>query len=194
MPYTKQTWSNGTAGGSPLSAARLNYIEDGIATAQSTAEAASGAAAFKFVRRVSTDIAVTSTTWIDLDATLDLTLAAAVGDVIEAFFQGEWNNEARFGYLDAATIVAGSPVNVMSTGTTESPTGGGIASWGTTQASVYIPASGSVFYTIVSGDLSAGQVTMRLRVRIDAAGTKTLFANANTPLSWAIKNLGPAAA
>lgn len=40
MPYTKQQWANDTltAPYGPLSAARLAYIEDGIATAQATAE------------------------------------------------------------------------------------------------------------------------------------------------------------
>ena len=33
MTYTKQTWADGTGGGTPISAARLNYIENGIAAA-----------------------------------------------------------------------------------------------------------------------------------------------------------------
>ena len=42
MAYTKQTWTNGDAGGTPLSAARLSYMEDGIEDASDrldTAEA-----------------------------------------------------------------------------------------------------------------------------------------------------------
>lgn len=31
MSYTKQTWADGSAGGTPLSATRLNHIEDGLA-------------------------------------------------------------------------------------------------------------------------------------------------------------------
>lgn len=42
MPYTKQTWVDGSGGGTPLSAARLNYIETGVFNAQATADAASG--------------------------------------------------------------------------------------------------------------------------------------------------------
>jgi hypothetical protein len=42
VPYTPQTWANEAAGGTPVSAARLSYIETGIQTAQATAEAASG--------------------------------------------------------------------------------------------------------------------------------------------------------
>lgn len=34
MPYVKQTWVNDPAGGTPLSAARLNYLEDGVAAAE----------------------------------------------------------------------------------------------------------------------------------------------------------------
>lgn len=37
MSYTKQTWTDGTAGGTPVSSARLNYIESGIATADNYA-------------------------------------------------------------------------------------------------------------------------------------------------------------
>jgi hypothetical protein len=40
LPYTPQTWVNGSAGGTPVSAARLAVIETGIQTAQSTAESA----------------------------------------------------------------------------------------------------------------------------------------------------------
>jgi YD repeat-containing protein len=30
VAYTKQTWANGPSGGTPISAARLQHIEDGI--------------------------------------------------------------------------------------------------------------------------------------------------------------------
>lgn len=33
MPYSPQTWTNGAAGGTPLSAARLTVMENGIAAA-----------------------------------------------------------------------------------------------------------------------------------------------------------------
>ncbi|AER47669.1 head fiber protein [Mycobacterium phage Dori] len=40
MPYTKQTWADGQAGNTPITAARLNHIEDGVAAATTAAEAA----------------------------------------------------------------------------------------------------------------------------------------------------------
>lgn len=44
MSYTKQTWSNAPATDTPLSATRLNYMEDGIAAAAATADSAASAA------------------------------------------------------------------------------------------------------------------------------------------------------
>jgi hypothetical protein len=40
VAYTKQSWSNGEEGGTPLSAARLSHIEDGIEAAATTADSA----------------------------------------------------------------------------------------------------------------------------------------------------------
>lgn len=39
MPYAKQNWQNGQVGSTPVSAARLNHIEDGVETATQLAEA-----------------------------------------------------------------------------------------------------------------------------------------------------------
>lgn len=55
MTYVKQTWSNGIAGGTPISAARLNHIEDGI-------EAAGTASGI-----------VTSSSYVSPDTGLDVT-------------------------------------------------------------------------------------------------------------------------
>lgn len=40
MPYAPQTWVDGSGGGTPVSAARLGYMETGIQNAMATAEAA----------------------------------------------------------------------------------------------------------------------------------------------------------
>jgi len=36
MAYERQTWADGEAGGTPITAARLNHIEEGIATVETT--------------------------------------------------------------------------------------------------------------------------------------------------------------
>ena len=41
MAYSPQTWADGPSGGTPLSAARLNYMEAGIAAALAAADAGS---------------------------------------------------------------------------------------------------------------------------------------------------------
>lgn len=45
MAYTKQTWVDTAAGGTPVSASRLNHMEDGIFDASTEAEAATADAA-----------------------------------------------------------------------------------------------------------------------------------------------------
>jgi hypothetical protein len=51
MPgYTKQVWEDAPATTSPFTALRFNYIEEGIQTAQETADAATTAAAAKYVK------------------------------------------------------------------------------------------------------------------------------------------------
>lgn len=40
MSYAKQSWADGSAGGTPITAARLSYIEDGVAAVAATADAA----------------------------------------------------------------------------------------------------------------------------------------------------------
>ena len=39
MAYTKQTWADGAAGETPITAARLNHIETGLESAASAADA-----------------------------------------------------------------------------------------------------------------------------------------------------------
>ena len=94
------------------------------------------------------------------------------------------------GCLDAATIVSGSPVNYVSMGA-----GGashqGVTGWrGGNDTSVNLESGTLVFYTVVSGDISAGTVTLRLRYRTTTAANKTLFAQSNVNFQWGVVNFG----
>lgn len=60
MPYTKQTWSDGQAGGTPLSAARLNNMETGIDQAHDLYDLGVGATG---TARVDMSESTTSTTY-----------------------------------------------------------------------------------------------------------------------------------
>lgn len=151
------------------------------------------ARAFKFFNRSSGSLTLNSTTWANLPTigtTWDVTLPAQIGDVIEVGVSGVWNNENVIGILDVATIVSSSVVNYFSTA--GSATGSGVESWVGDALLAYVRIGGSFWYTLVSGDISSGTVTLRLRYRTGSASDKTLFATADNPLQFRAKNLGPA--
>ena len=120
-------------------------------------------------------------------ATLSADQAAVVGDVLEV--GGAFRYSARYVILDAVTIVSAAPVNSLATRGAESATSAGILAWMGAVNESDMPVGGSTVYTVQAGDISGGNVTLRLRYRVDAA-TRTLYANADNPLHWWVKNLG----
>lgn len=119
---------------------------------------------------------------------LDVTIAAATGDVLEwsASFGLSGNNTGEL-RVDAATVVSSTLTNFFSGGTI---TAGSIMGlYLQPSVSVVINASCSIMYTVQAGDISAGNVTIR-PVYIAAANAKTLKAQANYPAYCAVKNLG----
>lgn len=137
--------------------------------------------------RASTDLTLTSTTPANVDTALDITLGATAGDVLEIVCCGLWSNSAFEKYLDVATLVSGSVVNYIS-GTTFTSSGQGVIPW-KGLSSVFTNISGSFFYTTVSGDISGGNVVLRLRYKV--GGSSTLYAVADYPFVWFARNLGP---
>lgn len=143
----------------------------------------------KTARRTSGDLTLNSTTWADLDNGLDLVLAAREGDSIEVGISAQAAEEALDGYLDVATVVAGSPVNYF--GTAGGASDRGIAAWILAVSAVSSPA-GAIHRTLTAGDIDGGTVRLRLRYRTSSASNKTLRASsAIVPLQWYAKNLGP---
>jgi hypothetical protein len=140
--------------------------------------------------RTAGDLTLNSTTWADVDTALDITLPARVGDELEASAIGTVGATAVTTIFDVATIVSAAVVNYF--------TGGGGATL--VEGSWLIPASALSFpiagvpapYTVVSGDLSGGTVTCRLRYRTNTATNRTLRATSGHPLRFVLKNLGPA--
>lgn len=69
MSYTKQSWADGPAGGTPISAARLNHMEDGIASASSSAAAdAAQATANAALSKANTALTAANNAQSDVDA------------------------------------------------------------------------------------------------------------------------------
>lgn len=107
-------------------------------------------------------VATTTTTWgaFATDGSWDLTIAASAGTVIEVGVSTMWAPAACYTYMDVGTIVSGSVVNWLSTGTGSHTDG--VLSMFQENTNAYLPASGSTFYTVQSGDVVSGNVTLRL--------------------------------
>lgn len=136
--------------------------------------------------------AVSNGSWAAIDATnLSLTVAAVAGDILGIGVNGEWGGENHYGELTAATIVSSSPVNYIDTGT-GTPGTSGVMGWTDIGDSVAPGAgqniTGEWLYTIQAGDISGGNVTVRLYGY--AYGTKNIMCMAGYPLQFYVKNYG----
>lgn len=146
----------------------------------------------KSARRTAGNVTVTSTTWADVDTALDRVLAAAVGDTIEVAVSALWGSEAQTGYLDVVTVVAAAPVNSVASGGAVEATAAtvlGVPGWRGASGALS-PVGSPIRYAVVTGDLAAGYVTLRLRCA--ASGSKTLNASTATPLVFAAWVRSPA--
>lgn len=141
-------------------------------------------------RFTTADKTLNSTTWADLSGPADLTLAASSGDIIECAFSAKWANEAVEGFLDVVTVVSSVVTNSFGTNGAPSNSHQGIVGW-SAPVSVVSPVSGNFFYTLQAGDVSGGNVILRLRYRTSTAANKTLYANTNYPMVFFARNHGP---
>lgn len=149
-----------------------------------------GALAHKFVRSATGTTSInTSSSWANLTTHVasftDISLTGcSAGDVIQVQASAGWANEGTSKLLDVATIVAGSVVNLFSSGSS-TPSTSGVKCWEGVP-SAYMPFGGASCYALQAGDLSAGAVTLRLRVR--TSGTARLYHDEG---QWSAINLGP---
>lgn len=169
------------AGGTPTAgAATMEVWADG--------DVSSSAGALKdFEHKIRTtgDITVSSTSWANLENSLDITLTAQAGDVIEAGISARCSGS--FVFLDVVTVVGGSPVNSFGrTSGLPTDSDGGPSTWSFPNGGDTI--GGSVMYTVVAGDVSSGTVTLRLRYRVSVGNT--IYAQSAIPFQWWAKNLG----
>lgn len=182
-----------------LAAGDFLSLKQGTASALtvtiSGVEFAAGPATVKDIEtksRSSGNLTLNSTAWANVDTALDIALNAATGDVVEVGLSGVAASEATVLGLDAATLVSGAVVTVVSSGAAESATSEGVMAWRPTESTTS-NCGGSVLYTLQATDISLGTVTLRLRYRTGTAANKTLNANSNQRLVfWAI-NHGAAA-
>jgi hypothetical protein len=134
--------------------------------------------------------AVVTPTWADVNTGLDLVLAAAVGDIIEYGISGLLGSGTDT-FFDVATIVSSAVVTYFSSGTSTA-TAGGASGWYGPNGLIF-PVTGSLMSpALVSGDISGGNVTLRLRYSKGASSGRTLYASAGDPLIVWAQNWGAA--
>jgi hypothetical protein len=150
----------------------------------------------KTASRSASDLTFNSATWANVDTALDLTITAAAGDVIGASLYARIDTSSNNNYFvgDFHTLVAGSFINSVVTGgspgttpATSSPAWGRGNMPSLTQHH-YI--AGEHTYTLQSGDISAGTVTLRLRA---VSGAAITIAASDPKLIVGLRNYGPGA-
>ena len=145
---------------------------------------------FAISRYTTGNITMNNTAWTNLSGPADLVLACDVDDVIEVQASCIVSNENVEVYFDAVTVVSGSPVNSVGTGTAPTASSRGVVGW-QGWPNQYSNLTGGSYYKLVSGDISAGTVTLRLRFRTASAVNKVIFGNASYPMNFMARNHGP---
>jgi hypothetical protein len=135
------------------------------------------------IHRTTGDLAINNAAWTAVPTIGNLAaIAASVGDVIEISLSSFWSVTGTFIQLDVATIVSGSPVNYVSSGTA-TPCAIGVAAWRGSSTAPAIGFAGTISYVVQAGDISGGTVTLQLQYKQNSATGSTLAAStALTPL------------
>lgn len=150
---------------------------------------------FDKARRTAGNLTLTASGWKDVGTgnIADLVLDAAAGDEIEVQICARVTKSSAgttFCVLDAHTIVSGSAVNsvageVAATSTSVSHVGWATGNLSTTDQ--YLVSKKR--YTLLTGDIASGAVTLRLRYRVGS--DVLLTANGDPHVYFEATNLGP---
>jgi len=154
-----------------------------------TATGGSGVVGGVLNRLTSGDVTITATTNVfasNVTGLGDITLACATGDYIEAGLSAiAPNTTANSMKFDVCTVVSAAAVNFFSNGTGTGSTNG-VSGWYCT-LSVISKAMGSILYVAQAGDISGGNIVLRLTCFV--SGSRVLGATANQPLTFWARNL-----
>lgn len=158
---------------SSVSPATLTVIE--------LTDATPGPTQVAYVNRTAGDLTITNdASWHDVPTIGDLSIPAAVGDVLEITLNGVTDNNMRF-EVEFPTSGNYAGPGVSSTQ--------GIAGWAN-RVSGAGPVGGSILYTVQSADIANGSVLVRLRYSTNSSGATKIFAStAVGPLAFGVKNL-----
>ena len=143
------------------------------------------------VTRTAGDLTLNQTAITPVSTSLDLTIAAAAGDLIEFGISGIMAAGALPVCFDVYTMPSGSTVNPFGAGLSASiATLQGVPGWEFSSENIVGRLTGGVCRTLVSGDVSGGSTVLRLLYAKSNATARTLFAQTNIPLKVWAKNYG----
>lgn len=171
----------------------LVLAPDGVGGVEFRAETggASGVIDFDTVTITGGSKTINSTTWVNLDTGMDLTLTAATGDKVVCWLSGLVEaTAAAFLFFDCATWVSGAGVHWMGSGEPTTSTGNGVGAWVVRDVAQFNNLSGSIGLVLQAGDISAGTVTLRLRCRVNAS-SRVVRASTTDPLTFQAMVLRP---
>ncbi len=144
--------------------------------------------AYAIVRYTTGDITLGSgTSPVVLSGPGDCVVAVATGDLLMVGLSARTTDtDADSLSMDAASIVSAAPVNYVSS-LTGTPLTTGIPGW--YFGSSRVEAAGATHpYVVQAGDISGGNITLRLYYRVSGTG-KVLGASSTVPLVFWVKNL-----
>lgn len=136
----------------------------------------------------------TATTWQDISGTvLDQTIAAQVGDVVEAEAGIEWFSVASsvIACFDFTSIVAAAYVNSWATGVAVNNAHYGGRAFLGRQLNVAETKFGILRKTVEAGDLVSGLITLRPIARMSSAVARNIDGGIDSPSVFFIRNIGP---
>jgi hypothetical protein len=187
--------------GTPLAtgATTLDFVGAGVTASGTGAEKTitipgGGRVPSARTKYVTGDISVTSNTaGAALSGPSTLSIAAVTGDVLEVSVSTRTvtGNAVAANRMDVATIVSAAAVNYLSTGS-GTPASTGISALAQLVSTTILMNRGcTVQYVVQAGDISGGNVELGLRSWNSAASQTVVVAGgSNTPLDFAVKNLG----
>lgn len=181
--------------------ARTNLGLGTAAVQPASAFDAAGAAAAARVKKINTGAVTTGTVTATnglpfTQVFADLTIAAAVGDILGYKIEALLNNSGDTIIFDAATRSAvPADVNYFTSGTGTPLFNGGRPGWYHVLygAGFFQPVSAEVEYTVKAGDIVGGNVTVRGYAAADTGGGsgRGVFGSAAIPRRATLTNYGP---
>lgn len=171
---------------------RKRATDEWVLTGDTTAAAQPALKDYAEVIRTAGDLTLNQTAITAVSTSLDLTIAAAAGDLIEYGISGLLSAVAQAVNFDVYTMPSGSTVNPFGAGLSALGAGvQGVAGWEvSTSNSATTQMSGSAMRVLVSGDVAAGVTTLRLMYVKATTTARSLFAQINIPLKVWAKNYG----